>query len=131
MSHVLYVFFFFFNDPAPTEIYPLSLHDALPILPSAANEQRRKEEPPGQRTLHRSPFPVHALLGHRQATATPRGLSACSGLLTRSADHQPLSIASSSAIYAWGRPQYRAPSVMRRLYSAFGMCSRSDFALTT
>src|SRR3990172_3724922 len=22
---------FFFNDPAPTEIYPLSLHDALPI----------------------------------------------------------------------------------------------------
>src|SRR2546429_7784143 len=24
-------FFFFFNDPAPPEIYPLSLHDALPI----------------------------------------------------------------------------------------------------
>src|SRR6202521_911655 len=23
--------FFFFNDPAPTEISPLSLHDALPI----------------------------------------------------------------------------------------------------
>src|SRR5437762_13561309 len=23
--------FFFFNDPAPTEIYTLSLHDALPI----------------------------------------------------------------------------------------------------
>src|SRR5437868_10340809 len=32
--------FFFFNDPAPTEIYTLSLHDALPIfllaLPLAA-----------------------------------------------------------------------------------------------
>src|SRR5258708_27507748 len=25
--------FFFFNDTAPTEIYPLSLHDALPICP--------------------------------------------------------------------------------------------------
>src|SRR2546421_639946 len=25
------LFFFFFNDTAPTEIYPLSLHDALPI----------------------------------------------------------------------------------------------------
>src|SRR2546426_9846702 len=25
-------FFFFFNDPATTEIYPLSLHDALPIF---------------------------------------------------------------------------------------------------
>src|SRR5262249_62255357 len=24
--------FFFFNDTAPTEIYPLSLHDALPIF---------------------------------------------------------------------------------------------------
>src|ERR1022692_1588674 len=24
-------FLFFFNDPATTEIYPLSLHDALPI----------------------------------------------------------------------------------------------------
>src|SRR5438034_11460637 len=27
----LVVFFFFFNDPATTEIYTLSLHDALPI----------------------------------------------------------------------------------------------------
>src|SRR3989441_8488741 len=26
-----FVFFFFFNDTATTEIYPLSLHDALPI----------------------------------------------------------------------------------------------------
>jgi len=27
----LVVFFFFFNDTATTEIYTLSLHDALPI----------------------------------------------------------------------------------------------------
>src|SRR5690242_21866988 len=27
----IYFFFFFFNDPATTEIYTLSLHDALPI----------------------------------------------------------------------------------------------------
>src|SRR5207248_9496195 len=27
-----FFFFFFFNDPATTEIYTLSLHDALPIL---------------------------------------------------------------------------------------------------
>src|SRR5205814_8595294 len=26
-----FFFFFFFTDPAPTEIYTLSLHDALPI----------------------------------------------------------------------------------------------------
>ena len=28
-------FFFFFNDTATTEIYTLSLHDALPILPTS------------------------------------------------------------------------------------------------
>src|SRR6266478_1691981 len=31
MSMLLLVFFFFFNDTATTEIYTLSLHDALPI----------------------------------------------------------------------------------------------------
>src|SRR2546422_4486239 len=30
------LFFFFFNDTATTEIYTLSLHDALPISSSAA-----------------------------------------------------------------------------------------------
>src|SRR2546427_12577368 len=29
----LFSFFFFFNDTATTEIYTLSLHDALPIYP--------------------------------------------------------------------------------------------------
>src|SRR5258705_2436439 len=31
--HVASFFFFFFNDTATTEIYTLSLHDALPISP--------------------------------------------------------------------------------------------------
>src|SRR5687767_15437735 len=31
----LFFFFFFFNDTATTEIYTLSLHDALPISPRA------------------------------------------------------------------------------------------------
>jgi len=30
---VQFLFFFFFNDTATTEIYTLSLHDALPISP--------------------------------------------------------------------------------------------------
>src|SRR5438477_11552578 len=29
---LVFYLFFFFNDPAPTEIYTLSLHDALPIF---------------------------------------------------------------------------------------------------
>src|SRR5256885_17233173 len=35
MSVKIYPSFFFFNDPATTEIYPLSLHDALPICQPA------------------------------------------------------------------------------------------------
>src|SRR5438034_8090779 len=31
MTHTIYYFFFFFNDTPTTEIYTLSLHDALPI----------------------------------------------------------------------------------------------------
>src|SRR5438445_10234740 len=32
---VFFYCFFFFNDPATTEIYTLSLHDALPISPNS------------------------------------------------------------------------------------------------
>src|SRR5215475_14808011 len=35
-----FFFFFFFNDTATTEIYTLSLHDALPILPRPAPADR-------------------------------------------------------------------------------------------
>src|SRR6202161_4891994 len=38
--------FFFFNDPATTEIYTLSLHDALPIYrkPASPDERRRSRK---------------------------------------------------------------------------------------
>src|SRR5258707_8673901 len=36
MQHQGCVFFFFFNDTATTEIYTLSLHDALPIFTAKA-----------------------------------------------------------------------------------------------
>src|SRR5690349_23476162 len=35
-------FHFFFNDPATTEIYTLSLHDALPISRERYAERRRR-----------------------------------------------------------------------------------------
>src|SRR5260370_34670701 len=37
LTSPLSFFFFFFNDTATTEIYTLSLHDALPIWPAVAN----------------------------------------------------------------------------------------------
>src|SRR5712664_4822894 len=43
-----FYFFFFFNDTATTEIYTLSLHDALPISP----EYRSPSETEGARPHH-------------------------------------------------------------------------------
>src|SRR3712207_8633409 len=50
--------FFFFNDTATTEIYTLSLHDALPISPAAeeaaekpsATTRERSGKPTGERS---------------------------------------------------------------------------------
>src|SRR5258707_8566658 len=41
-----FFFFFFFNDTATTEIYTLSLHDALPISVSAAAAKRGDQQKP-------------------------------------------------------------------------------------
>src|SRR4051795_13784464 len=38
-------FFFFFNDTATTEIYTLSLHDALPICPRSPTPDARSAAP--------------------------------------------------------------------------------------
>src|SRR5688572_32429556 len=50
-SYSLYFFlffsFFFFNDTATTEIYTLSLHDALPICRRERNHRRPRGRPPG------------------------------------------------------------------------------------
>src|SRR3712207_8634005 len=40
--------FFFFNDTATTEIYTLSLHDALPIWPRARRQPWRKSRRRGR-----------------------------------------------------------------------------------
>src|SRR5438552_19085502 len=68
LSFLLLLFFFFFNDPATTEIYTLSLHDALPISARRARAQRgacRRRRPRARRAgdvdqlvgrrLHRPP----------------------------------------------------------------------------
>src|SRR5215203_7376915 len=49
-------FFFFFNDTATTEIYTLSLHDALPISPTydARTSTSGGDEAPERRTSERS-----------------------------------------------------------------------------
>ena len=42
--HVAYSMFFFFNDTATTEIYTLSLHDALPIYGHSGRFTRHRKQ---------------------------------------------------------------------------------------
>src|SRR2546422_9462023 len=56
-------FFFFFNDTATTEIYTLSLHDALPIY----------RHGPGAVALPRLPFAGPPVLAIRRAGGAVRG----------------------------------------------------------
>src|SRR5437667_11365796 len=49
-SHLAYSFFFFFNDTPTTEIYTLSLHDALPISSDTAIVMNSIGNPPAART---------------------------------------------------------------------------------
>src|SRR5438309_9245165 len=47
MYHIM-LFYFFFNDTATTEIYTLSLHDALPIYRRRQLQVRRRHDRLGQ-----------------------------------------------------------------------------------
>src|SRR5690349_25107650 len=49
------VFLFFLNDTAPTEIYTLSLHDALPISWSPRSRRRSSGRAPPRRRGSRPP----------------------------------------------------------------------------
>src|SRR2546422_7959544 len=57
----LHYLFFFFNDTATTEIYTLSLHDALPISPGPCQQwlqlQRLRRVRTPRRIWQRTTFP--------------------------------------------------------------------------
>src|SRR3712207_8841482 len=63
--------FFFFNDTAPTEIYPLSLHDALPIsiaaLVHAVQAPIARPRSSGSKTI----VMIASVLGTSSAPAIP------------------------------------------------------------
>src|SRR5690349_23426676 len=82
--------FFFFNDPAPTEIYTLSLHDALPISLQhghARQRQRRRDQPPrpgqGQRAVEKQVRGDHAARCEQRAAWSPRSEEHTSELQSR------------------------------------------------
>src|SRR5260221_7571533 len=75
-------FFFFFNDTATTEIYTLSLHDALPISrmrrqrPALSQSPRRLREP-----LRRAALP--SMPSHRRSEEHTSELQSHSDLVCR------------------------------------------------
>src|SRR3989440_4245417 len=81
LTHSSFSFFFFFNDTATTEIYTLSLHDALPILPAPGGHPRSGEYrgaaraggPPARaRRRRRCGCPARSI-ATAAAAAAPRG----------------------------------------------------------
>src|SRR6266700_6993697 len=60
-----YFFFFFFNDTATTEIYTLSLHDALPILHRRRWASRTRWQPSAAVS---APLRSRRMLGDRKST---------------------------------------------------------------
>src|SRR3712207_7958888 len=73
-SIVVSVSFFFFNNPATTEIYTLPLHDALPIWPRRRGARERGVRPPGRRRDGALEPPRGA--ARRRSADGPRGLRA-------------------------------------------------------
>src|SRR2546425_9609702 len=65
-----FFFFFFFNDTATTEIYTLSLHDALPIYLAAARRRGRR----GGRARRGGGHSVRHGPLHHGGSPTPRGV---------------------------------------------------------
>src|SRR3712207_7165561 len=83
--------FFFFNDTATTEIYTLSLHDALPISRPRADHRAHRAEPAGAEGLRRPrrrpaatlPRPRHPRGPRRRADARGRSEEHTSELQSR------------------------------------------------
>src|SRR2546422_4572468 len=71
---LFFFFFFFFNDTATTEIYTLSLHDALPISSGAAGPARLTNLPTPQSELIGREAPLrdvtNLVVAHRLVTLT-------------------------------------------------------------
>src|SRR3712207_7065820 len=75
--------FFFFNDTATTEIYTLSLHDALPIFSLAENSSRSQCTPAGSRRS------AATSRGRVTRSRMPSGRARCgsASMPTRSEEH--------------------------------------------
>src|SRR5437016_10860681 len=78
-SPVLFSRLFSFTAPPPTEIYTLSLHDALPILLRLASVAERADRAGSQRRLHPPEKPDRAAVGDDRRPPRPLPPRQCRG----------------------------------------------------
>src|SRR2546428_9935939 len=79
-------FFFFFNDTATTEIYTLSLHDALPIYTKRGVTQRRHAKPSREGVSERR-FPLDDRSEEHTSELQSRSDLVCRLLLEKKKKH--------------------------------------------
>src|SRR5438128_1903505 len=97
LSTTSFLSFFFFNDTATTEIYTLSLHDALPILsaadlppsPTKSSNLSETAEVPACNVPSRSPLPALAIAPNktRDGLIRVRNIRALNGRFNTSITH--------------------------------------------
>src|SRR6266498_4191435 len=109
---VVIFFFFFFNDTATTEIYTLSLHDALPT----SSPPRTYRLPPGSAKSFCMSTTIRAVSGSYLAIGGP------SCRCTRSFRYEPTANAPGRAgvVPAGGRPDRRDGGGVRRRWRRAG-----------
>src|SRR5260221_7552845 len=83
----LFFFFFFFNDTATTEIYTLSLHDALPISLLVIQLSRRSSRPSSAAQEWCSTFSSGSFFMSSRRCAKPVRRHTMSPASTRSEEH--------------------------------------------
>src|SRR5256885_14915837 len=127
-------FFFFFNDTATTEIYTLSLHDALPIsigehVDAGAPQHPRADFRKPRRAarvqdFHRHARPPCPCAGHGERGGV-RAVAAARGERRGAGDQYPTSAFQKSTV---SRTRGQRPSItraMRRAAARFRIASRS------
>src|SRR3712207_7956328 len=75
--------FFFFNDTATTEIYTLSLHDALPISASSTTPSGCRDPVTSIRIVRRSRYTST----ERSSPSSPRAIAWATRSIARSEEH--------------------------------------------
>src|SRR2546429_5560200 len=78
--------FFFFNDTATTEIYTLSLHDALPIFHVTNDRKSRKRNYAHEEFHEKSESAVYSIASGSRIRGGP-ATAASAGTATRSEEH--------------------------------------------